>query len=218
MGRSILHVLSWLWPIHIARAEGMHGPLELRLEAGRKVLNSANANQSYGSLHHVWQLVLRQAGLTQHPPSSVLVLGLGGGSVVRILRNELGINAPITAVELDPVMIDLARVHFGLASVPNITVIEGDAMVQVHALQARYDLVLVDLFDDLDLARGVDSRTFAHGLRERCSDGGQVLVNTVGYDVTSTARCERVKSQMISVFHQVEEIRVEAMNRVFMAT
>jgi spermidine synthase len=217
MGSFLVRALSWFWPIPVARAEGKHGPMELRWEAGRKVLNSANANQSFGSLHRVWQKALRQAGLAGHPPVSVLLLGLGGGSVLHILRHELGILAPVTAVELDPAVIGLAEQHFGLKEITGLTVIEGDAMVQVHALGQRFDLVVVDLFDDLDLARGVDSRAFAHGLRDRCADGGQVLVNTVAYDEASKARRDRVRHHLDTVFQRVEEWRMEEVNHVLVA-
>jgi spermidine synthase len=210
-------VLSWLWPVRAARIEGLHGPLEVRWERGRKVINSAQANQSFGSLHQVWRAAFAEVGVQRQPPGSVLLLGLGGGSVVHILRRELGIKAPITAVELDRVMVQLARQHFGLDALANVTVLEGDATIQVHALRERYDLVLVDLFDDLDLARGVDGRTFIHGLRDRCAEGGTVLFNTVGYDEASDARCQRVLHHVRQVFHTVDEIREKKVNRVFVA-
>lgn len=214
---SFRQVLSYLWP-HVAhRTEGRHGPLSVAWEAGTKVLNSANGNQSFGALHRVWQAVFHHLALETQPPRSVLLLGLGGGSVPAILRDELDIPAPITAVELDPAMIELARTHFSLDRHAQLEVIAGDAVVHVHALRRRFDLVLVDLFDDLDLARGVDTRGFAHGLRDRCAEGGTVCFNTVGYDADSDARCDQVRRHLGSTFLQVTEFRSEGVNRVFIA-
>ena len=209
--------LSWLWPIRTAQVDGRHGPLEVRWEYGRKVLNSSGANQSFGSLHRVWQQVFRHPMVRQLSPADVLLLGLGGGSVVHILRHELGSKAPITAVEMDPAMVHLARTHFRLDACPDVHVVTGDAVIQVQAMEQRFGLVVVDLFDDLDLARGVDTRGFAHGLRDRCAENGAVCFNTVSYDAASEARCERVLAHLRTVFVTVTELRTEGINRVFIA-
>jgi spermidine synthase len=210
-------LLSWLWPLRVAVLPGRSGDLELRWENGRLVVNSAQGNQSFGSLHRVWQRVLERVLVPGQPPANVLLLGLGGGSAPTILRKERGLRMPITAVEWDPAMVALARQHFGLDALGAITVVEGDATIQVHALTGRFELVLVDLFDDLDLARGVETMGFLHGLRDRCADGGVVCFNTVAYDEVSDARCQRVHDGLRRVFHMVEEVRLEEMNRVFVA-
>ena len=209
--------ISWVKPISAERKAGLFGPLYVRWEMGRKVLNTANANQSFGSLHRVWAAVLQHLNLQRKPPRSVLLLGLGGGSAVHILRDEMHLSCPITAVELDPAMIDLGKRHFGLGRWADLKIVQGDATIQVHALRERYDLVLVDLFDDLDMARGVDHGGFAHGLRERCEFGGTLCFNTVGYDDASEARCDRVKVLLQRVFSEVEEFRTKETNRVFIA-
>jgi len=207
--------MSRFMPVRVAQVEGLHGPLEVRWERGRKVLNSAQANQSFGRLHNVWQLVLKAQDLDR--AGSALILGLGGGSALHILRNELGLAMPATAVELDPVVVHVAREHFGLDRHANVDLIVGDAIIHIQAMRQRFDLVLVDLFDDLDLARGVDTRGFAHGLRERCAEGGTVCFNTVAYDDTSEARCDRVLAHLRRVFLTVDEMRTEGVNRVFIA-
>ncbi len=210
-------VLSWIRPVPVEEVLGQHGVLTVRWEQGRKVLNSAYANQSFGSLHRMWRVVLQGLDLGTVRSGNILLLGLGGGSVIHIIRNELGMTSPITAVEVDPIMVELANRHFGLVDQHNVVVLLGDATIQVHALVARFDLIVVDLFDDLDLARGVDGRTFVHGLRDRCAEGGVVYFNTVAYDRSSDVRCQRVHDHLVNVFNAVEELRVEEINRVFIA-
>lgn len=210
-------VLSYLFPRTEIRVEGHFGPLEVRWENGRKVLNSALGNQSFGALHRVWQKTFKHLELLKSPPKNVLMLGLGGGSVPTILRKELRIPSPITAVELDPQMVELANKHFGLGEFANVKVITGDATIQVHAIRERFDLVLVDLFDDLDLARGVDTGGFLHGLRDRCAAGGTLCFNTVAYDDHSETRCQRVFEHAQRVFHELTELRLEGINRMFIA-
>jgi spermidine synthase len=213
----LLRLTSLIWPVRIAEIQGRHGALEVSWELGRKVLNSANGNQSFGSLHRVWQRTFHHVDLQWDRPGKVLLLGLGGGSAIHILRDELRAMVHITAIEIDPVMVDLAREHFGLDRHDDIEIIEGDAIVQVQAMRQRFDLVIVDLFDDLDMAQGVDTRGFAHGLRECCADGGMVCFNTVSYDAGSELRCTRIHHNLLRVFNSVEEFRTEEVNRVFIA-
>lgn len=216
MNDQFIRLLSYIFPIRAQLANGKFGPLEVRWENGRKVLNSVNGNQSFGSLHRVWQNALSEA-FKDLRPKTVLMLGYGGGSAAFILRNELRSTALITAIELDPCMIDLAASHFGSKSIEHFTMIHGDAIVQIHALKDRFDLILVDLFEDLDLARGVDTSGFAHGLRDRCEHGGMVCFNTVAYDEISGKRSQRIADHLGRVFNSVNEFRYEGVNRVFIA-
>lgn len=215
---SFRRLLSYLSPQTVATVEGRSGALSVTWENGRKVLNSPNGNQSFGALHRVWQAVFAHIRLRAKPPRNVLLLGLGGGSVPSILRDELHLAASITAVELDASMVRLARTEFALDRHAHVQVIVGDATVQVHILPDQYELILVDLFADLDLARGVESRAFINGLRQRCAHGGLVCFNTVAYDDESDARCQAVHDQAQKIFRYVDELQLEGLNRVFICS
>jgi spermidine synthase len=209
--------LSWLWPIPVESLQGAFGPLQVRWEHGRKVLNSEHANQSFGSLHQVWARTFAAIGLAEHPPERVLLLGLGGGSVPHILRTELGLSPHITVVELDPVMVDIATRHFGLD--PSGLRIElGDARVLIHAMKEHFDLVVVDLFDELDMVPGVETSGFMHALRDRCANGGVLCFNTIDHDAHSGRRCEKILSAAKRIFNEVREYRSLDVNRVFVAS
>lgn len=217
IGSMVWRLLSLVRPVRTVQRQGRFGPLEVRWERGRKVLNAEHSNQSFGSLHGVLQGAFERTGLRHTRPENVLLLGLGGGSAVNILRHELGIDAPITAVEIDPAMVELARSEFGLEEQLDVHVVLGDAIIQVQAMRQRFGLVVVDLFADLELAQGVDTAGFAHALRDRCAEDGVVCFNTVSYDAVSEARCTKVKERLLRVFNSVEEYRTEELNRVFIA-
>ena len=144
-------LLSHFWPIRVERVEGKHGPLEIMWEYGRLVLNSARANQSFGGLHHVWQRSFAAVGLKERRIGRVLLLGLGAGSVVHILRRELGIMAPIVAVDDDPVMVQIAREHFSLGHHAGVEVVIDDAFDALQRITGPFDLIVVDLFTEMDV-------------------------------------------------------------------
>jgi spermidine synthase len=214
---SLMRLLSSLAPVRLERVQGKHGPLELTLENGRLVVNSAHANQSFGSLHRVWQHCFADIDLVRHRPDRILLLGFGAGSVAHILRQELGIAAPITAVDNDPAMLDLARVHFGAAAIPDLTLLEQDARLALADLQGSFDLVIVDLFQELNVPPELGEDAFMDLLRARTLSGGTLLFNTIAHDAPSTALSERIGHQVRLRFASVSQRRYEGDNRVFIA-
>jgi SAM-dependent methyltransferase len=73
---------------------------------------------------------------------SVLLLGLGGGAMLRHLEAYLP-DAAVTAVERDAAVIALAREHFGVRA----KILRADAEDAVADMRGEFDAVLVDLYD-----------------------------------------------------------------------
>ena len=147
--RKIQIIESYLWGVKLAEYESkLNGKLELWLINNRKVLNTANANLSFDSLHRIFQEVFSQINIKLKKPETALLLGLGCGSVPTILFNELKLNCHLIAVEYDPMMIDIAMKHFDLQKFQNMTILIDDASNYVdHSIQ-KFDLIVVDLFTD----------------------------------------------------------------------
>jgi spermidine synthase len=81
------------------------------------------------------------------PPArrrALLVLGLGGGSAARVLR-ALAPRARIVGVERDPEVLRAARRRLGLSAL-GVEVVEADARAYLADLDARFDLIVEDLF------------------------------------------------------------------------
>jgi len=74
----------------------------------------------------------------------MLVLGLGGGSVARILRH-LAPEAEIVGVELDPEVIAQARKHFDLDAL-GLEILSEDALEVLHREKRRFDYIVEDVF------------------------------------------------------------------------
>lgn len=76
-----------------------------------------------------------------------LVIGLGGGTVVKRMWRDYPAMR-IDVVELDPVVVDVARRYFALPDNERIRVMVGDGRAFVETTPECYDLLLVDAFDD----------------------------------------------------------------------
>jgi len=218
MFRALIpRLMSFRTPYPIERCEGLFGPLEVCWERGRKVINSAHANQSYGALHGVLRAALRPALREIGAPHSVLLLGMGGGSAVRIISREHGMPNRFLAVELDPAMIDLAARHFGMHNDDQLQVMQGDAIILVHTIRERFDLVVVDLFADSEPAQGGATSGFIHALRDRLAEGGRICFNTMAYNARTKEHAERVHRLLRRTFLHVRVIEAEGVNKVFVA-
>jgi spermidine synthase len=92
-------------------------------------------------------------GQTLQPPVQlpqrprVLVLGLGGGTIVRMVY-QVTRPSIVTVVELDPVVAEIASEHMGLGSLPDLEIRVGDARDVLTALSEGepYDIVIEDVF------------------------------------------------------------------------
>lgn len=110
---------------------------------------------------------------------AILVLGLGGGAVVRQL-SELVEWDRLVAIDRNPVHLRIARGFFGLDRV-SAELVEADAVQWIRECQGqRFDLIIDDLFSDNhgEAARAVTfSRDWYRGLRDLLAEDGMLVVN-----------------------------------------
>ena len=145
MREELNYFLSYFTTIRKSFRSEFSGDLEVVYYKGHKELNSKNANYSYGALQETLQFAIEQTDLSQI--NNVLLLGLGGGSVIQALR-KLNFNGPIDAIEIDSKIIDIAKNEFGLNSENNLAIYCDDAFHFVENCESSYDLIIIDLFID----------------------------------------------------------------------
>ena len=109
----------------------------------------------------------------------VLLLGVGGGAAIHILRHWFpGVH--VTAVELNPVHLQLAKRYFKLQG-SRIKLVQGDARKYAEQYRGeKFDLVIEDLFG----GDGEPDRSFPAD-RKWCTTLGK-LVNSTGALVINT--------------------------------
>ena len=158
--------------------------------------------------------------LYQPQPRRVLIVGLGGGAMVRFLTHHEP-HVIIDAVEIDPVVVRLADQYFGVRSGGNVRVHTADAVKFVASTSERYDVILMDAFlrpsDDTDTT-GVPTRLktqqFLERLKATLNPGGVVAFNINDHD-----RFEEDVATVAAVFGGVAIYRAPpAENKVVIAT
>lgn len=127
------------------------------------------------------------------PCCDVLLLGLGGGSLVRALH-FLNPATKITAVEIRPTVIELAFQHFSMPVSPNIQIICNDAKDYIVNSTAKVDLIFVDLFWALKMDPLQTNRLFIEGCKRQLHSAGWLIIN---YELHAD-----VNDQLLQILYQ----------------
>lgn len=124
-------------------------------------------------------------------PGSALLLGMGGGTVARLIERTFGPTA-ITGVDESAAMLS-ASAAFG-APPGRTRIVEGDAFVFLRADAARYGFIAVDLYRAERFDRGVLALPFLRALCDHLQPGGTAAFNLMEDRALarSLARIERV--------------------------
>ena len=174
-------IISYFYPINLHKTTSeISKSLEVTLVNGQVVLDSLNTNYSYGSLQRVLRKGLLNIGFENiKPMNHILVLGVAGGSVIKTLVDEVGYSGKITGIELDEKVIDLANEHFGLDKIKNLNIIHHEAFEFVLKTKLKYDLIIVDIFQDTTMPSFLFENFFQNRLTEILNVDGYILFNTM---------------------------------------
>lgn len=169
--------LSYLWPQQLERAYSPQaGWLEVSYEGGQKVLNGPRSNYSHGRLARVWKEAIRHFQWKATGDAPVLVLGLGGGSLIPLIRSGPA-HPPITAVENDPTVLDLGKRHFP-EHYGDLNIFPWKvAAFWNQASASVYQAIFVDIFVDDTVPEAVRSAAFIKTLREYLGPSGRIFHN-----------------------------------------
>ena len=110
-------------------------------------------------------------------PRQVLQAGLGAGSLAKFLHRHRPA-AKATIVEIDPDVVVAARMHFRLPDEgSNLRILIGDAAEHVATKDRRYDLIVVDGFDEKGRPGMLDTEPFYANCLRRLTGDGLMSVN-----------------------------------------
>lgn len=188
-------LLSYVRPRVLEEFATPHNPRLAVVEAGGvRRLDGLTVNYSHGSLHVVLREAFETLALRDRQLASALLLGFGGGSAVRLLRDEHGLDPAITAVEIDPEVITLARRWFGFASDPRLALVEADAAEFVNSSRVEHDFVLVDAFVDERVPEALCTRAFLRAAGDRVAPGGVLVFNTLADTLRRVLESEAIEA------------------------
>jgi spermidine synthase len=185
----------------LAQAESSYQSVRVVEDArGAEPLRYLQVNEGFDSYQSVWQsragllppgfyyndFALPPAWSEGDAPWRLLVLGLGGGTAVRVIEGALpdGRRLDSLGVELDPVVVRFAREHLDLA--PDAAGREAhanlDARLALRLAPGLYDQIVLDCYaNQVEIPAHLCTEEFFREVRERLADGGWLSVNLGGF-------------------------------------
>lgn len=145
----------------------------------------SSAKQSEMDISQPERLVLSytqamMAGLLFCPaPKTALLIGLGGGSLVRFLLHHF----PVCNIDVVEFRADVVKLAYGYFFLPNdnrlhITIDDGlNFLTSNDELDSRYDLILIDAFDHNGIADSIKSSRFFEVCRASMTENGVMAIN-----------------------------------------
>jgi spermidine synthase len=121
--------------------------------------------------------------LLQPEPERVLLIGLGGGSMVRFMRRFMP-EIRITALDIDPAIVALAEEYWAVAPGENLDVLTEDGFRYIGRGGEPFDTVYLDAFlkpsmatDEEGAPLAMQTVDFYRQLRDRLTEGGVLVIN-----------------------------------------
>jgi len=136
------------------------------------------------------------AALLLHPepdwPRNALLIGLGAGSLAKFLYRHRPASR-LTVVEIDPEVVDVARLHFNLpAEDRRFTIQLDDGADFVAGTGQRFDLIMVDGFDENARTGRLETLPFYLACKARLADDGLFVANLISLRRGTRATVERI--------------------------
>lgn len=119
--------------------------------------------------------------LLRPDPARIGMIGLGGGSQAKFCHRHLA-RARVEAVENNPHVVALRR-RFGIPDDDaRLRVVVDDGAAFVRRQRGRYDVLLVDGYDETGIPAMLSTQRFYDDCRDALADGGAMSVNLFSTD------------------------------------
>ncbi len=129
--------------------------------------------------------------LFNRAPRRIVMIGLGGGSLVKFCYRHLP-NTHLTVVEIDPDVVALRNWFHIPADDHRLEIILGDGADFVMNGDWSAEVLLIDAFDRIGVAPSLASTRFYAEAFRRLGPNGVLVMNLAGEDDRYTAHVERL--------------------------
>lgn len=154
---------------------------------GGKEMKVGGVSQSGGLVEKLWDKGLEEVPRRKGTwVKKVLVLGLGGGTVAKLIQEDFP-DCMMTGIEIDPKVIELGRKYFGLGEIPNLKVVIGNAIDLINEPSflihhSNFDLIIVDLYLGQEFPQEAEGDEFLEGLKKIMAKDGLGIFNRLYFN------------------------------------
>lgn len=209
--KHIINLVSFLYPQLVEARKGNVTPyLEIRRSRGKYVLNSTTVNYSFGGVHVIFEALFKKIDLGKFELKNALILGMGAGSIISLLREKYPNECHITAVEKDPVVIELAEKYFDVKKNRLLKIVHDDAFSFASVTEEKYDLIISDLFVDEDVPEQFITEEYLMNLRRMSNKRCCIIYNKMTEKKIHKKKFEKLAVLFGKIFFGSETHRLSA--------
>lgn len=136
-------------------------------------------------LQHPYARTMMVSLLYRPDASSCLMVGLGGGALVRFFNHHFP-EMSLDVVEIDPAVVKVSREFFGTVPGPRTRILVEDAFDYLRRTNERYDILMMDMHlnpneqtDRSGVPLHLKAAAFLRNLHERLRPGGIAMFNMI---------------------------------------
>ncbi len=202
------------WEKELAyEGESVYNYLQVK-ESGRNIILSTNVLFGVQSVYMkdeeltgmYYDYALAALVMAGNGNADILVLGMGTGTYA-LQCTKYFENTSIEGVEIDEKITNLSRKYFHLPDNINVTTYDGRAFLS--AVDKKYDVIMVDAYQDITIPFQMSSVEFFTLVKEHLSENGVMVVN-MNMQGSGDGNINQYLSDTISsVFSEVYTIDVE---------
>ena len=169
--------------------------------------------QSGGIVETFWRQTLkriynsRPSGCRQFTINNCLILGLGGGTVAKLVKKNWK-TAKVTGVDIDPLMIELGEKYLKFDR-SQVEIKIGDALQLSQKLKEKgkkFDLIIIDLYNGDQFPKKFEDDKFISLIRMILPGNGVAIFNRLYYK-DKKIEAEKFGKRLQKVFKKVEYYR-----------
>lgn len=166
--------------------------------------------QSGGLAEMIWKSSLGEVKKRGLSPKDVLIVGLGGGSIAKLVRKNWK-NAEITGVDIDPVIVELGKRYMKLdQSNVDIHIEDAEEFIKEKTKEdKKYDLVCFDTYVQQDFPHKFESVSFIKQVKSLLSKDGVAVFNRL-YGAEDRDAAVSFEKSLLQVFTNVDRLYPEA--------
>lgn len=175
------------------------------------IVQSFNGSSRYAG-NKVWGQTAKIVINNKENIKSMLLLGMGGGTMLHILEKEFD-DLRITAVEIDPIIIELGKKYFETDSLKKTTIINEDAINIIndpvkYGLDAVFDCLIIDTYIGGIFPEGLQEKDMISKLVALANTNGLLVFNKIIYK-NDTDTFHRFKLELETKLRNVNFKRIK---------
>lgn len=165
------------------RRKGTVRTLIFVLDSGEEAVESQMDLTKPYELHYTYLRHMFLSYVLRPEQEQVLIVGLGGGSMIHFLK-RYDPKVHVDAVEIDPVVVKIAKNYFGVRSEKNVNIVTEDGFKYLATTKSQYDVIYMDAFLKPSHDTGttgvplkLQTLRFYQSIQKKLKPGGLVVYN-----------------------------------------